>query len=78
MRECPYIDKTAEPDDDNRRVEVQSYWQTYAFWEHRDPDGAVARVQMCKLIGRKRDVFECFNEDEWRVCPHYTLKEPRR
>ena len=48
-------------------VETPEGWR---FWHHTDPDGNVTNVQFCKLIGRKRDVFECINESEWRACPH--------
>jgi len=40
----------------------------YVFYDHTDPDGRVTRVQFCKRMGRKRDVFECLNEDEWSCC----------
>ncbi len=42
----------------------------WKFWEHTDPVGHVTNVQFCKLIGRKRDVFECINECEWKCCVH--------
>lgn len=42
----------------------------WKFWKHIDPDGDITNVQFCKKVGRKRDVFECINESEWRACPH--------
>ena len=41
----------------------------YVFYDHRDPDGHMSRVQFCRRIGRKRDVFQCLNESEWQHCP---------
>lgn len=54
----------------NKLVVTPEGWR---FFEHTDPDGNVTNVQFCKKIGRKRDVFECINESEWRVCPHNRL-----
>lgn len=59
--------------DCNELVTTPEGWQ---FWRHTAPPwpdgrpGEVTNVQFCKLIGRKRDVFECINESEWRACPH--------
>jgi len=52
---------------------------TYIFFFHYPPvigdeDASYNRpynVQFCSLIGRKRDVFQCLNENEWRNCPYY-------
>ena len=41
---------------------------TYTFYDHTGPFGDVTRVQFCKRIGRKRDVFECLSADEWPYC----------
>lgn len=53
--------------DFNELVVTPEGWK---FWRHTDPDGEVTNVQFCKKIGRKRDVFECINESEWKACIH--------
>lgn len=45
----------------------------YVFCDHTAPDGRITRVQFCKRIGRKQDVFQCLNESEWRLC--YAAKD---
>jgi len=35
------------------------------------PDGIFENVQFCKKIGRKKDVFECMNECEYKSCRAY-------
>ena len=35
-------------------------------------DGIIENVQFCKKIGRKRDVFECLNECEYKACYAYS------
>lgn len=55
----------------NKLIITPEGWK---FWEHTDPDGDVTNVQFCKKVGRKRDVFECINESEWRVCPYNRIK----
>ena len=53
--------------DFNQLVETPEGWK---FWRYTDSDGNVTKVQFCKSIGRKRDVFECINESEWKACIH--------
>ena len=43
----------------------------YTFYYHFDGFDQYYNCQFCKLIGRKRDVFECLNESEWKECPYY-------
>ena len=64
---CPNLIFDGIITDFNKLVETPEGWK---FWHHTDPDGNVTLVQFCKKIGRKRDVFECINESEWRVCRH--------
>jgi len=45
--------------------------EDYVFFDHDDGGGNITRVQFCDLIGRKKDVFECFNENEWKNCFAY-------
>jgi hypothetical protein len=70
-KRCPFIDDTIVEDEFNRRIEYPHSGGVYVFWDHVAPTGEVSRVQFCRLIGRKRDVFECFNESEWSACPYY-------
>lgn len=58
----------------NKLIETPESWK---FWEHTDPEGHITNVQFCKLIGRKRDVFECTNETEWHNCPHMRFTPPQ-
>lgn len=49
---------------------------TYIFYKHQppiigDPKDEINRpynVQFCQKCGRKKDVFECLNENEWKKC----------
>jgi len=73
MAECPFIDRTiiANPPF-NKPVEYQCLDQSiYVFYRHFDGFDTYYHCQFCKLIGRKRDVFECLNESEWQACSHY-------
>jgi len=76
MSECPFIvprERIAQ--DCCKPVIYESTdGEEYQFWRHTTPDGDSYNVQHCSLIGRKRDVFECFNENEWRACSAYRLK----
>ncbi len=70
--ECPYIDREFKGDAFNKPVnDLDLGGPNYVYYEHRDWFGKVSRVQFCRLIGRKTDVFECLNEKEWQNCPHY-------
>lgn len=54
--------------------------EDYIFFDHDDGVGNISRVQFCNLIGRKRNVFECLNEEEWKNCYAYKnqLKKGRK
>ena len=73
--ECPNIDKSIK-DKFNTPINYKDLGGSvdYIFYDHTDPVGNITRVQFCKKIGRKRDVFECLNENEWKQCPHYEEK----
>jgi hypothetical protein len=43
----------------------------YTFYYHWDGFDQYYNCQFCKLIGRKKDVFECLNESEWHECSYY-------
>jgi len=47
--------------------------EDYIFFDHDDGFGNISRVQFCSLIGRKKDVFECLNEGEWKNCYAYKV-----
>ena len=74
--QCPFIEP--EPNiskEGNRRVNyADSGGADYIFYDHDDGFGNISRVQFCQLIGRKKDVFECFNESEWKQCRAYKSK----
>ncbi len=38
-------------------------------------DGIIENVQFCKKIGRKKDVFECLNESEYKMCYAYSPED---
>lgn len=71
--ECPLIDRDTLPNPAfNRPINYGDLGGVdYVFYDHDDGFGEIARVQFCQLIGRKRDIFQCLNESEWRECPHY-------
>ena len=70
--ECPYIDKSILPNKINTPIKYQTSNGTdYIYWHHLCPDNKVIKVQFCKKIGRKQDIFECLNENEWKNCPTY-------
>jgi hypothetical protein len=71
--ECPYIDKTIVVS----RFNVPIDHEGYRYYRHDDGFGVISLVQFCKLIGRKRDVFECLNEGEWHHCYAYKSKVER-
>jgi len=68
--ECPYIEKDIIQEGINKPINYKDLGgkAEYIFYNHTDPDGNITRVQFCKRIGRKKDVFECLNENEWRKC----------
>lgn len=74
--QCKYIDELNLDDEHNRPVLFEcSDGTVYKFYRHWDGFDRLYNCQFCKLIGRKQDVFECLNENEWQNCPYYTLKE---
>ena len=70
MSECPCIDRDIVPGDLNTPLNYTEFGSPidYVFYDHNDGFGGISRVQFCKHIGRKRDVFECLNENEWKHC----------
>lgn len=67
--ECPFIDRSFIPDENfNTAVEYKNHDGIYVFYRHEDGDGEMSQVQFCKLIGRKKDIFECLNISEWKRC----------
>ena len=68
--ECPHIDKDIKENAYNKAINYKDFGGPvdYIFYDHKDPCGEITRVQFCQKIGRKKDVFECFNENEWRNC----------
>ncbi len=72
--ECPFVDRsfTPMPRNWNEPVEYEDTDGIYVFYRHNDGFfDDISNVQFCKLIGRKRDVFECLNRNEWEQCPYY-------
>ena len=70
--ECPFVDRTFIPIETfNTPVDYKNDKGIYRFYDHDDGFGNISRVQFCRLIGRKRDVFECLNTNEWHACAHY-------
>lgn len=72
--ECPFVKRDFVPDPNfNKAIDYADLGgnQHYVFYDHDDGFGKITCVQFCQLIGRKRDVFECLNENEWYACPHY-------
>lgn len=74
--ECPNIDREFKGDNFNIPINYKELGGNcdYIFYDHIDPLRRVTRVQFCKKIGRKKDVFECLNENEWRNCYAYKAK----
>lgn len=75
--ECPHIDRSFVPAEDvNKPIDYKTMeFDFYRFYEHTDPKGKKSKVQFCELIGRKKDVFECFNTYEWKYCPYLSSNE---
>jgi len=72
MSQCPFIDRRIPASEINIPVTFKcGDGSEYVFFDHTAPWGDVTRVQFCQRIGRKRDVFECLNESEWRACYAY-------
>jgi hypothetical protein len=71
--ECPFVDRSFTPNENfNEPIEYDCPdGYKYVFYRHHDGCGTYYNCQFCKLIGRKRDVFECLNENEWRECSYY-------
>ena len=73
---CPFIDRSFTPDPTfNKPITYSSpeHEDDYIFYRHDDGFGNKSNVQFCQLCGRKRDVFQCLNESEWKRCPHYQV-----
>ena len=72
MSQCPFIAKFTPTPEFNEPVDYKTAdGGTYTFYRHDDGLGKISNVQFCELIGRKKDVFECLNENEWRCCYAY-------
>jgi hypothetical protein len=75
--QCPNIDTRIISSEFNKPVEYECPDGTmYVYYSHFDGFDQTYNCQFCKKIGRKRDVFECLNESEWRQCPHAPKPEP--
>ena len=81
MEECPYINHRS-PDIKFNIPITYEYGEggqkTYVFYDHIDPEGQHSNVQFCLLCGRKRDVFECLNINEWTACSYYLVAAVRK
>lgn len=77
--ECPFVDRSfiPTPTDWNEPFAYEDSVGTYVFYKHNDGFGDIRNVQFCKLIGRKLDVFECLNRNEWEQCPYYKSRKER-
>lgn len=75
--ECPFVDRSFTPNKEfNTPIEYENpNGSIYTFYRHHDGFGTYYNCQFCKLIGRKRDVFECLNESEWKECSYYNLRK---
>ncbi len=71
--ECPHICKDIIKNRFNKPINYKDMGGSvdYIFYDHTDPAGDITRVQFCQRIGRKKDVFECLNENEWKNCYAY-------
>jgi hypothetical protein len=71
--QCPFIDNTIVADNTyNQKKEYPcSDGSIYTYYYHFDGFDQHYNCQFCKLIGRKKDVFECLNENEWNQCSYY-------
>ncbi len=67
--QCPHVDTSIQETGYMKPIK----YADYIFWDRINIDGKHENVQFCKLIGRKKDVFECLNECEWKACPYYML-----
>ena len=71
--ECPNINRNFSPDSYNKPVNYKDFGGdvNYIYYEHDNGFGEKSLVQFCRLCGRKRDIFECLNESEWKSCDHF-------
>ncbi len=70
--ECPHIDRSFIPDP---KINIPINYKdmggnkNYIYYQRQfDKDSPIQLVQYCKFCGRKKDVFQCFNENEWKIC----------
>ena len=77
--QCPYIDRSFTPNPTfNTHITYKCEDETeYIFYEHWDGFDKRYKCQFCKLIGRKRDVFECLNQSEWKECAYYMGRQEK-
>ena len=75
--ECPFIDKTIKSSKINVPINYRDLGGNadYIFYKHDDGFGTISLVQFCTRLGRKKDVFECLNENEWKQCWTYSLNK---
>ena len=77
MAECPFIARDFIPDPKfNSPINYKDLGgeSDYIFYDHNDGFGTTTRVQFCSLVGRKKDVFQCYNESEWKACIIYRAR----
>ena len=68
---CPNIDKSI-----GRTPYMEPVcYGAYVYWRRMNLDGVIENVQFCKKIGRKKDVFECLNESEYKMCYAYSPED---
>ena len=71
--QCKFVDTEINP---NPAFNTPCYFECsdgtqYTYYYHFDGFDKYYNCQFCKLIGRKKDVFECLNENEWKECSYF-------
>jgi len=80
--ECPHIDRSFIPNHEwNTPINYKDQGgnEDYIYYSRKFfGDDSSKLVQYCKFCGRKKDVFECLNESEWKQCEYNPDKKEKK
>ena len=64
MKPCKYLDYDEKNYTTAKLVTIDEFSSKVKYWERKDPSGNIQKVQFCKLRGRIKGIFQCYNEGE--------------
>ena len=64
MKPCKHLDHGESNYPTVKLVSIDSFDIPVKYWERKNLDGNIQKVQFCKLRGRIKGIFQCYNKGE--------------